>query len=78
MVSLFCGHGEYIKHLEAEVEFWRLQFRHERQRAEVGVDRLLSLHHVGPVTAPLLIEPTEPPVEALLNDPEWTKAGSAE
>lgn len=76
-LTLFCHHSAHIAHLEAEVAFWRQQFQHERQRAEVAVDRLLSTRGIGPVTLPP--RPTTPAsdMDELLRDPEFTTAGGA-
>ena len=75
-LTLFCTHSDQIAHLEAEVQFWRAQFVHERQRAEVAIDRLLATRQIGPVTLPP--RPTTPiqsEVEALLSNPEFVDAG---
>ena len=43
----------YVEHLRAEVAFWRLQFAHERQRAEVSIDQCRVTHQsIGPATLP--------------------------
>jgi hypothetical protein len=52
MARLTDPHGPYVAHLQNEVEFWRAQFLHERQRAEVSVDQRLSERGLGPVTLP--------------------------
>ena len=79
MLTLFCRHSSHLKHLEAEVAFWRLQFSHERQRAERAVDTLLALKlGVPPITVPTREElrDTESEVERALRDPEFTQAGA--
>lgn len=45
-----CMHTDYLAHLEAEIAWLKLQMLHERQRAEVAIDRLLVRHDTGPVT----------------------------
>ena len=53
MMVLWCRHSSHLAHLEAEVEFWRMQFVHERQRAERAIDSLLQLKlPVAPITVP--------------------------
>lgn len=81
MLTLFCRHSSHIKHLEAEVAFWRMQFTHERQRAEVAIDRLLNLKlNIPGVTMPTREElrETESEMERTLRDPEFTQAGNVE
>lgn len=40
---------EYVRHLEAEIAYWRLQFEHERERAEQASNLLLnSALHASP------------------------------
>lgn len=63
-------HRAFIEHLQAEVEFWRKQFAHERQRAEVSVDQRLAERGLGPVTLPprpIEPEPPDPRIEALFS-----------
>ena len=81
MLTLFCRHGSHLAHLVAEVEFWRIQFSHERQRAERAIDTLLGLKlGVAPITVPTREERVadETELERTLRDPEFTQAGSAE
>jgi hypothetical protein len=81
MLVLWCRHSSHIAHLVAEVEFWRLQFAHERQRAERAVDTLLGLKlGVAPITVPTREElrHEESEVEKLMRNPEFTQAGSVE
>ena len=45
--------GPFVQHLRDEVEFWRMQFRHERQRSEIALDQCRITHQgIGPVSAP--------------------------
>ena len=73
----------YVEHLRAEVAFWRLQFAHERQRAEVSIDQRLHEQHKGPVTLPLREEgpPTGPVqhdlLDELMKNAEFAAMGSA-
>lgn len=70
----------HIRVLENEVAWLRSQFSHERQRAEIAVDQLLSVRvNVGPVTHPTPEEVREMqgPAERLLNDTEFMNAGMA-
>jgi len=78
---LFCRHSDYVKHLEAEIEWLKMAMVHERQRAERGVDTLLGLKlGVAPITVPTREElrETESEVEKLMRDPEFTQAGNIE
>ena len=77
---LFCRHSDLVQHLEAEVAFWRMQFAHERQRAERAVDTLLALKlNVPPITVPTPEERSaaEREIETLARDPEFVQAGLA-
>ena len=74
-LTLFCAHTDHIAHLEAEVAFWRMQFVHERQRAEVAIDRLLATKQFGPVTLPPRPQEAADPVQDLLVNPEFIEAG---
>lgn len=75
---MFSSSTAYLQHLEAEIQWLKMELKHERQRAEVAVDQLLRVK-VGahPVT------PVEPPhdealrreVDELLNNPEFTQIG---
>lgn len=79
MLTLFCRHSSHIAHLESEVAFWRLQFAHERQRAERAVDTLLALKlGVPPITVPTREERMEDEdhLERDLRDPEFAQAGA--
>jgi hypothetical protein len=77
-LTLFCRHSDFIKHLEAEVAWYREQMIHERQRAELALDELLRVRvGVGPVTLPTPAEAAarETAVDRLLKDTEFTTAG---
>ena len=78
MLTLFCRHSSHLMHLEAEIEWLKMQMTHERQRAEIAIDHLLALKQgVTPVTRPTREEQME--VEAVMgkirDDPEFTQAG---
>lgn len=72
----------YVRHLEAEIAWYRAQMIHERQRAEKAIDRLLEHRGIQPVTIPTPGEVREAiednPIERILRDPEFASAGSAE
>ena len=75
---LFCRHSSHLRHLEAEIEFWRMEFAHERQRAERAIDTLLSLPGRPPVHAITVPTPEERArwdPERMVKDPEFTLAG---
>lgn len=69
--------GPFVAHLTAEVAFWRAQFQHERQRAEVAIDRCRSEHQAsGPVALPPRENPTgTPDVAAIFQSPEMMMMG---
>jgi hypothetical protein len=70
--------GPFVAHLTAEVAFWRAQFQHERQRAEVAIDRCRSEHLAsGPVALPPREHPTGTPddVAAIFQSPEMAMMG---
>ncbi len=76
---LFCRHSSHIQHLEEENHWLKMQMVHERQRAEVAIDRLLNLKlNIPGVTLPTREElrETENEVEKTLRDPEFTQAGA--
>jgi len=71
----------FTDHLRHEVAFWRLQYQHERQRAEISVDQRLHERGLGPVTQPLRMD--VPPqmdkeIQDLLTNPEFAGSGSTE
>jgi len=80
-VIFFAGRA-YIRHLEAEIAWYRTQMIHERQRAEKALDRLLEQRGIGPITVPtpeeIMAAVEDNPVERLMRDPEFASAGSAE
>lgn len=80
MSALFCAHGEYLRHLEAEIVWLKLQMIHERQRAEFALDKLQMLHvGGGPVTVPTPDERrAEATITDLLSNPEFVNAGGIE
>ena len=68
---------EFLDHLKSEIEWLKLELRHERQRAEVAIDQLLRVRvGVGSVT-PRDESPDAltKEVEALLSNPEFSHAG---
>ena len=73
--------GPFVAHLKSEVAFWRLQFAHERQRAEVAIDQCRATHQgIGPVSLPLRDE-TAPPqtgMAGIFSDPELASMGLTE
>jgi len=68
----------YIRHLEREIHYWRAQYIHERQRAEVAIDTCRVQHaHTGPVTVPPRLE-TETvlrEVNEMMTQPEFGQVG---
>ena len=54
MILFEHGYRLYLRHLEGEVEYLKLQVVHERQRAERAIDTVLSLQDrpVMPMTVP--------------------------
>lgn len=75
-------HREFIDHLRDEVEYWRRLYREERARAETAINLVLARAAQSP-GLPVNLPPREPTeeekrIEALLNDPEFTKAGVEE
>ena len=80
MLTLFCRHSSHLAHLEAEIDWLRAQLVHERQRAEMGVDRLLATRGIGPITVP---EPrpaveTEAAIRELLSNEDFQRIGEAQ
>lgn len=78
---MFCTHGSFIRHLEAELVWHRDQLIHERQRAELALDELLRLRvGAGPVTMPTPQEAKaqESEMDKLLRSSEFTAAGRLE
>jgi len=68
----------YIRHLQDEVQYWRRQFEHERQRAEMATDELLRVRvGVGGITQATPAERIEQEsvIERLLKDTEFAQAG---
>lgn len=56
---LFYFQKQHIAHLEAEVQFWRKLYEHERGRSEDAISKLLAVQ-VG--IAPIIPQQrTEPP-----------------
>ena len=49
---LFRAPEAFVTHLEAEIEWYRLQLVHERNRADRAVDTLLAMQGVAAVTPP--------------------------
>jgi hypothetical protein len=69
---------KYVRHLEAEIEYLRAQMEHERQRAEIAIDTLLSVRvQVQGVTQPTPREAqqAETLVDKLLKDAEFAQVG---
>lgn len=70
----------YVRHLEAEIEWFKLQVEHERQRAELAVDELLRVRvGAGPVTqtTPGEAKAAQTIVDKMLSDTEFAEAGNA-
>jgi len=70
-----------IKHLEDEIQYLRMQMTHERQRAEVAIDRLLNLKLGVPGVTHATREELrefESEIEKTVRDPEFTQAGNVE
>lgn len=74
----FCGHADYLRHLEAEIDWLKRQMVHERQRAEMALDKLQMLRvGGGPVTVPTPAERAAefPELAAMTMNPEFVRAG---
>jgi hypothetical protein len=66
----------YVKHMEAEIATWRVMWRHERQRADLLMDRMLADKGVVGVTGPLIPDEIAPPSPEDLKDlDEINRAG---
>lgn len=77
-LTIFCRHSDFIKHLEAEVEWYRAQMEHERQRAEMALDELLRVRvQAGPITRPTPSEVAaqESTIEKMFKNTEFAEAG---
>lgn len=79
-LTLFCRHSPTITFLERELEWMRLQYAHERARAEVAVSELLRLKAGTSALHPLAVphEREQGAVEKLLENPEFVSAGATE
>ena len=78
MTRLFCAHHDYLGHLEAEIDWHKRQMVHERQRAEMALDKLQMLTvGGGPVTVPTPDERASvvSALADLTTDPEFVRAG---
>jgi len=73
-------HDTYVKHLEAEIEYYRLELKNERRRAEQAIDTLLTLKGASAVTPPEPRGPTpeERAVQEFLSSPELAKMGGVD
>jgi hypothetical protein len=70
--------GPFVAHLRGEVEFWRAQFLHERNRADLAIDQCRVTHQaIGPITLPPR-EATERPGPDIFADPELAAMGLTE
>ena len=80
MLTLFCRHSGHLAHLEAEIEWYREQLLHERQRAEQAVDRLLATRQIGPIAPPrpLTDTPIDSAMRELLTAEDFQRIGEAE
>lgn len=69
--------AEFIAHLKAEVDYWRDQFQHERQRAEVAIDQCRATHQgIGPVSLPPRNQaPAHPAMADIFATPELAAMG---
>jgi hypothetical protein len=77
-LTLFCKHSDVIAVLERELSYFKMQFEHERQRAEIAVDELLRTRAVvGPITQPTPreVQQQESLAERLLRDGEFMGSG---
>ena len=76
-LTLFCRHSSQIEHLELEILWLREQLVHERQRAEVGTDRLLATRGIGPITLPTPNETQarDDALRALMANDDFQRAG---
>lgn len=76
-LTLFCQHSDLITHLRAENEWLRMQMVHERQRAEIALDRLLNvkLPGIGPITVPTPQEQRAYDQLSGPGDPEFEQTG---
>ena len=71
----------YIGHLEAEIEWYRVQLIHERNRAERAVDQLLNMRGAPPVTPPPEPDQTATMLQEamrVMQGEEFQKVGVAE
>ncbi len=83
---LWWSNRAFIRHLENEITYFRVQYERERTRAEHAVEELLRLRvpSIAPLTRPSAL-PTAPVVRdeaadalaTLMGDPEFTQAGQS-
>ena len=81
MLTIWCNHSSFIRHLLDEIAHLREDVSHERQRAEIALDELLRVRvGAGPVTVPTPAEAAarESQVERLLKSTEFMTAGIAD
>ena len=81
MLTIWCNHSSFIRHLLDEIAHLREDVSHERQRAEIALDELLRVRvGAGPVTVPTPAEAAarESQVERLLKSTEFMTAGTAD
>lgn len=80
-LTLFCQHSTLIQHLETELEYFKAQFEHERQRAEIAIQELIAVRTGVPVQlqqlTPREISRQQAAIEKILSDPEFTTSGDA-
>ena len=65
----------YVKHLEDEIAAWRVMWKHERQRGDLLVDRMLGAKGVAGVTGSLIPDEIAPPSADDLK--EWDELNRA-
>ena len=79
--ALLRLYDPYLRHLEAEVEWYRVQLAHERRRAEQAVDMLLQMSGKPPVTPPAPRaerDAMEQEITRVLESAEFQGVGSVE
>lgn len=77
-LTLFCRHSDLVTHLLAEVDYLRGQLEHERQRAEMGVDRLLGQRGIGPITTPTPTERHAADARQVAESSDFDRLGESE
>jgi hypothetical protein len=79
LARLVDPQAPFIADLREQVAYWRRQFQHERQRAEIAIDQCRVTHaQVGPVTLPLREEGARDPMALFQTNPELAMMGSTD